>query len=132
LDGARDGPALRTLADRGRRSYELVGAGFYQFHKAYKADFRNELKSGELGVREKEWSTRSVCLGYAARGVVFSVIGVFLVQADSDEARCLGGALETLVRQPFGTYIIGAVALGLVAYSVFMFVMARYRRIEAA
>ncbi len=77
-----------------------------------------------------------MCLAYAARGVVFGVIGVFLVQAalqtDSDEARCLGGALETLVRQPFGPYIIGAVALGLVAYSVSMFVMARYRRIEAA
>jgi uncharacterized protein DUF1206 len=37
-----------------------------------------------------------------------------------------------MMAQPFGTYIIGAVALGLVAYSVFMFVMARYRRIEAA
>ena len=72
----------------------------------------------------------------AAFGVVFGVIGVFLVQAalqtDPDEARGLGGALDTLARQPFGPYLLGAVALGLVAYGVFMFVMARYRRIEPA
>jgi hypothetical protein len=37
-----------------------------------------------------------------------------------------------VVRWPFGPYILGAVALGLVANGVFMFVMARKRRIEPA
>jgi uncharacterized protein DUF1206 len=112
----------------------IVGAGLYQLYKAYRADFRDELKTGEMSAREKKWTTRSGRLGYAARGVVFGVIGVFLVQAalqtDPDEARGLGGALETLARQPLGPYILGAVAIGLVAYGVFMFVTARYRRIE--
>ncbi len=114
----------------------IVGAGLYQFYKAYKADFRDELESGAMSARERTWATRSGRLGYAARGVVFDVIGVFLIRAalqtDPDEARGLGGALETLARQPFGPYILGAVALGLVAYGVFMFVVARYRRIEPA
>jgi hypothetical protein len=112
----------------------IVGAGLYQLYKAYKADFRDELESGEMSARERTWATRSGRLGYAARGVVFDVIGVFLIRAalqtDPDEARGLGGALETLARQPFGPYLLGAVALGLVAYGAFMFVMARYRRIE--
>ena len=112
----------------------IVGAGLYQLYKAYEADFRDELRTGEMSAREKKWATRSGRLGYAARGVVFGVIGVFLVQAalqtNPDEARGLGGALETLARQPLGPYILGAVAIGLVAYGVFMFVMARYRRIE--
>jgi len=114
----------------------IVGAGLYQLYKAYRADFREELKTGEMSAREKKWTTRSGRLGYAARGVVFGVIGVFLVQAalqtDPDEVRGLGGALETLARQPLGPYILGAVAIGLVAYGVFMFVMARYREIEPA
>jgi hypothetical protein len=113
----------------------FLGAGLYQFYKVYRADFRDELKLGEMGPCEKAWATRSGRLGYAARGVVFGVIGVFLVQAalqtDPEEARGLGGALQTLARQPFGPYILGTVALGLVAYGVFMFVMARYRRIRA-
>jgi hypothetical protein len=114
----------------------IVGAGLYQLYKAHKADFREELKSGEMSARAMTWATRSGRLGYAARGVVFAMIGVFLVQAalqtDPDEARGLGGALETLASQPFGPYLLGAVALGLVAYGVFMFVMARYRRTEPA
>jgi hypothetical protein len=114
----------------------IVGAGLYQFFKAYKADFRDELKLGAMSARAKTWTTRSGRLGYAARGVVFGVIGVFLVQAalqtDPGEAKGLGGALETLSRQPFGPYLLGTVALGLVAYGVFMFVVARYRRIEPA
>jgi hypothetical protein len=112
----------------------IVGAGLYQFYKVYRADFRDELKLGEMGDRERTWATRSGRLGYAARGVVFGVIGVFLVQAalqtDPEKARGLGGALQTLARQPLGPYILGAVALGFMAYGVFMFVMARYRRIE--
>jgi hypothetical protein len=64
------------------------------------------------------------------------VIGVFLVQAalqaDPDEHRGLGSTLETLARQPLGLYILCVVAAGLVAYGAFMFVMARYRRIEPA
>jgi hypothetical protein len=109
-------------------------AGLYQFYKAYKADFRDELKSHEMSRREKVWTTRSGRLGYAARGVVFGVIGVFLaraaLQADPQEVRGLGGALDTLARQPFGPYLLGLVAAGLVAYGAFMFVVARYRRIE--
>ena len=113
-----------------------LGAGLYQFYKAYKADFREELKRGEMSARATTWATRSGRLGYSARGVVFGVIGVFLVRAalqtDPDRARGLGGALETLARQPLGPYLLGTVAVGLVAYGVFMFVMARYRRIQPA
>jgi hypothetical protein len=112
-----------------------LGAGLYQFYNAYKADFREKLETDEMSLREKRWTTHAGRLGYAARGVVFGVIGVFLIQAalqaDPDEAKGLGGALETLARQPFGPYLLGAVALGLVAYGVFMFVVARYRRIES-
>jgi hypothetical protein len=114
----------------------IVGAGLYQFYEAYKAAFRDKLKAGEMSARAKTWAARCGRLGYATRGVVFGVIGVFLVQAalqtDPDQARGLGGALETLPSQPFGPYVLGAVALGLVAYGVFMFVTARYRRIEPA
>ena len=111
-------------------------AGLYQYYKAYKADFRDELKSHEMSRREKAWTTRSGRLGYAARGVVFGVIGIFLLQAalqaDPQAARGLGAALEALARQPFGPYLLGLVAVGFVAYGAFMFVVARYRRIEPA
>ena len=46
----------------------IVGIGFFQFYRAYKADFRDELKLGEMSAREDTWATRAGRLGYAARG----------------------------------------------------------------
>lgn len=115
----------------------IVAAGLYQFYKAYRADFREGLKLGEMSVRERTWATRLGRLGYVARGVVFIVIGVFLAQAaltfDPQQARGIGGALATLSDQPFGPYLLGAVALGLAAYGVYhAFVEARYHHIQPA
>ena len=113
----------------------IVVIGLFQFYRAYDAKFMEKLKPGEMGPRERAWTRRGGRLGHAARGVVFLVIGVFLVQAalqfDPEEARGLGGALSALAGQPFGPYLLGAVALGLVCFGLFMFVVARYRRIDA-
>lgn len=112
----------------------IVAIGLFQFYRAYDAKFMEKLKPGEMGPRERAWTRRAGRLGHAARGVVFGVIGVFLVQAalqfDPNQARGLGGALSTLAGQPFGPYLLGAVALGLVCFGLFMFVVARYRRIQ--
>ena len=114
----------------------VVCVGLYQFYCAYVAKFMEELEPGRMGPGERAWTRRSGRLGFAARGVVFIVMGVFLVQAalhvDPNEARGLGGALATLAHQPFGPYLLGVVALGLVSYGAFMFVVARYRRIDPA
>ena len=114
----------------------ILAAGLLQFYRAYDAKFMNELKPGEMGPRQRTWSRRVGRLGHAARGVVFGIIGVFLglaaLQSDPNEARGLGDALATLARQPFGPYLLGIVAAGLVAYGLYMFVVARYRRIDPA
>ena len=114
----------------------IVAIGLFQFYRAYDAKFMEKLKPGEMGPRERTWTRRGGRLGHAARGVVFVVIGVFLVQAalqsDPNQARGLGGALSALASQSFGPYLLGAVALGLVCFGLFMFVVARYRRIETS
>jgi hypothetical protein len=53
-------------------------------------------------------------------------------QSDPSETRGLGAALETVQHQPFGSYMLGAIALGLLVYGAFMFAIARYRRIGQA
>jgi hypothetical protein len=50
------------------------------------------------------------------------------VQSRPDQARGLGGVLASLAEQPFGPWLLGLVALGLVAYGLSMLLAARYRR----
>lgn len=111
----------------------VVAFAVYQLYKAFAAKFRKKLKLDEMSGRTETIATRAGQTGLAARGVVFGIIGVFLIQAarhsDATEARGLSGALRALEQQPFGSWVLGTVALGLVAYGIFMFVLARYRRI---
>ena len=74
--------------------------------------------------------------GLAARGVVFGIIGVFLVQAglsrNAEEAGSTGDALGAIGSGPFGQWTLAIVAIGLASYGVYQLVKARYRRIDVA
>lgn len=73
-------------------------------------------------------------VGYGARGLASLPLGVFLVlaglEARAGEARSWGGALQALEGQPFGSWMLGLVAAGLVAFGAFGLIEARYRRIR--
>ena len=109
----------------------IIGLGFYQFYKAFTAKFRKEMNLSQLSDTEKNWVTFIGRFGLAARGVVFCVIGFFLIQAarhsDASKARGSGEALKALEQQPYIPWVLGIVAVGLVAYGIYMIIQARYR-----
>jgi len=110
----------------------MLGSAGYQLFEAWTAKFREKLKSHEMSDGQQTWACRAGRLGYAARGVAFGIIAVFLlnaaVHAEPEKARGLGGALATLVEQPLGPWLLLIVALGLIAYAIFMLIQARFRR----
>ncbi len=110
----------------------VIGFGLWQCYKAFTAKFQHKWKRHEMHEHARTLATRAGQVGLVARGVVFGIIGLFLIQAAwwarAEEARGLSGALRALEQQPYGPYVLGAVALGLVAYGLYMFVEARYRR----
>ena len=112
----------------------IVGVGLYQIYEAYYSEFKKYLKLGALTDGEHRWIEHGGRFGVAARGVVFVIAGVFLVlaglRADEQEVRSLGGALAAILEQPFfGNFLLGVVAVGLIAYGLLMGAVARFRTI---
>ena len=111
----------------------FVVAGLYQGHLAL-GRYRKKLKPYRL----PEWAQPAVGpvvgFGLMARGLVFAIVGGFLVMAAwharPEEARGLAGALRSVLVQPAGAWLLGIVAAGLAAYGVFNLLMARYRSIR--
>ncbi len=110
-----------------------IGLGAFYVRRAWKSDFTEELETGSMSAKERNVALRTSQFGIGARGVTFALVGVFLIVAaireDPQEARGLDGVLQALLEQPFGPYLLGVVALGLIAYGIYCLIAARYRRI---
>lgn len=114
----------------------VIAVGLYQLHAAYGAKFLGDLKLHQMGDAGERWITVSGRVGTAARALAIGLAGLFVLlaayQSDPEETRGLGGALEALQQRPLGSYMLGGVAVGFLLYGLFMFAVARYRRIDSA
>ncbi|MFP4347374.1 MAG: DUF1206 domain-containing protein [Thermodesulfobacteriota bacterium] len=129
----------RILAEPfGRWLVMIIGGiticfGLYEFYRAYTAKFKEKFKLSEMSRQEKAWATRAGRAGQVARGIVHGLMGIFFIQASlqfsAQKAGGMGEALQTLASQPYGPWLLGAVAIGLFCYGIHCLVLARYRRI---
>ena len=107
-----------------------------QGYDAYSARFQQRLDLHSVSARTRKWIITLGRWGMASLGVVFAVVGSFLIVAalrhDPTQARGLGGALQSLSEQPFGQLLLGLVAVGLIAYGAYSLVEVRYRRMVGA
>lgn len=112
----------------------VIGFGFYKIYKAYKAKFRKDLFLGRLDRKKRNWLVKISRFGIAAKGLIFVIIGFFFIVAarhnSAEKVRGLDGALHALAGQTYGKFLLAIVAFGLVSYGIYMFVQARYRRIN--
>jgi hypothetical protein len=113
----------------------LAGYGVGQIVRGFRRDAASRLHLGNLGSDERRIVLRAARAGLVSRGVVFGLMAVFLARAalqhDPTEAGGLAEALQTLARQPYAPFVLGAVALGLAAYGAYQLALARYRVIAA-
>lgn len=68
----------------------------------------------------RPWVRRFVRIGYAAKGVIYLLIGTLalrLALGDGGRLTDSSGALTTIVRQPFGMALIAIIAVGILAYA---------------
>ena len=126
-----DWPAGRWIV--GAVGVGFLGAAGWNFFSGVMRKFEGDLNTGQMTANEKKLLTLVGAAGVIARGVVFSLIGIFLIKAaveyDPQEAIGLVGALDKLIAQDHGRFLLGVVAAGLLAYGVFCLFQARYRRV---
>ncbi len=109
----------------------IVVAGIVLVAQGVKASFlkRMQLPPGQAGRTLKRLGQ----VGTAARGVVFAVAGFLVIDAawtfDPQKARGIDGAFRTLLQQPYGRWLTGLAALGLLAFGIFGLAESRYRKV---
>jgi hypothetical protein len=106
--------------------------GVQQLVHAWRVKLDDQLDLASLSSHARTWAVRAGRAGLAARGVVFAIIGAYVViaavEAQPTEARGLDGTLDLLARTP---WLLLLIATGLAAYGVYNLVRARYRRIPS-
>ena len=109
----------------------IAAYAIYQLYRAFSDKVEKRLDLHELGPTGATWAVRAGRIGITARAVVFGVIAWLAVQAGLDsraeEAGGMSDALATLGERPWLLVLIG---LGLIAYGLYQFVNARYRRLN--
>jgi Domain of Unknown Function (DUF1206) len=111
----------------------LMGAAVVLAWRGLKTDFEKHLNSGQMGRTTYAVVRRLGQVGYLARGAVVGLVGWLVLQAAlTHEPHKAGGvdvALKSLVDQPFGRFVLLAVALGLICFGAYSFAEMRYRRL---
>ena len=113
----------------------VIGVGLWNLYRGLSGKFEDKWRTGEMGATARTWGGRAGTVGHVARGVVFGLIGVFVIRAavqyDPKEAIGLDGALQKLASAAYGPYLLGLTAAGLIAYGLYCLVDARYRDVSA-
>jgi hypothetical protein len=98
-------------------------------------NFEPRLKPYALSGDELRTAKQMGKIGTAVRGLVIGVMGAFLIlaatSADPSKARGFSGALDFLGHQPFGLWVMGILAAGLIflgLYSLMSAAWFRFRR----
>ncbi len=108
----------------------IVLAGIFQWVKAIKGSYKEKFSLDQFAAKRRDLVNHAAKAGLIARGIVFPIIGGFLimaaVQSDPSEAKGLGEALGELAKQSYGGILLGLTAAGLLCYGFYCWILALY------
>jgi hypothetical protein len=111
----------------------LIAISLFQVYDACRGGFADDAKLGEMRPAERRTFMVLGHVGLVARALVFGLIGYFVLETAVDynphETVGLDGALARVHHQPFGPWLLGLVAAGLLVFAAYSLFEARYRRL---
>ncbi|HTU09652.1 MAG TPA: DUF1206 domain-containing protein [Allosphingosinicella sp.] len=132
-DGPESGAAMALSIPGGEWLLFLAaavaaGAGVQQFRKAWSLKFLRHLQCSRA---QRDWIAWLGRIGFAARGVIFLVVGWLLVRAaQMHHSGAAGGIDDALGSLPRPVQL--GVAAGVLLFGLFSLTEAVYRRVQAA
>ena len=109
----------------------ILGRGLYQFYKAFNENFTKKMS---LWFERRKLVKNVAKAGVISRGVLFVIIGYFAIRAaissDPSKMKTTGEAFSFIETSSYGSLLLALIALGAVAYGVYMFLTAKYRNFQ--
>lgn len=90
-------------------------------------DVKNQTEGAVRRAAAHPWVERLARFGIASKGIVYAIAGVLATQAAfgaGGKITDTEGALQTILTQPFGKFLLSAIAIGLIGYVLWRFVQA--------
>lgn len=110
----------------------IIGIGIAGLVNGARKSFSEEIDTTSLSPATRTAVTRLGQVGYITKGLALGVVGALLTYAtltfQRQHTQGLDGAMQAILAQPFGKYLLTAVALGFVAFGLFAVLQSRYRR----
>jgi hypothetical protein len=110
----------------------VVGIGVAGIVQGVRKSFLERLDEEEMSAAAKAIVERLGQIGFIVKGLVLVLIGGLLGYAaltfDPEKASGLNGAVYTILAQPFGRFVLTAMALGFVCFGLYQLGASRYRR----
>ncbi|MDX5423064.1 MAG: DUF1206 domain-containing protein [Hymenobacteraceae bacterium] len=107
----------------------LALAGAYQVYQAVTERYTRKVREQGLDKQVEDTMIFTGKLGHIARGLVWGIVSYLLVRAAIGvrKAEDSGNAFEFMHGLSYGSFLMGAMAIGLLCYSLFVFIEAKYR-----
>jgi hypothetical protein len=113
----------------------IAGVGIFHMYEAFTGKFCDRLDLSGSSRAWRSFVNVSGRVGFAARGVLFSIGGVACFRAgeslDPRKVRGMRESLQSLLEQPFGPALLVATAVGLLAYALHLVTTAPIRKLTS-
>ena len=110
----------------------IISVGLVVAFKGARKSFSDEIDTSSLSSAGRKGLLHLGQVGYVTKGIALGVVGGLLSYAawtfDWQKASGLDGALYTILKQPFGGWMLSMMAFGFVAFGLFAILQSRYRR----
>lgn len=109
----------------------IMSVGVVHVVRGVKKSFLKEIVTSSMSPFARQGVTGLGQIGYITKGVAVSAVGGLLTYATvtfDSQRQGLNGALQTLLAQPSGRFLLTVLALGFVAFGLFAILQARYRQ----